>query len=286
MKKYFLLFFSIILLFSGIFFLGCTTARAPGTQADGSLPHLTETQNPALAITGDPEKTIRAFLGDPAAPVVFENNVTNSRGIDLKTYRVNGDRFTVDAETGTITGISVISPDSKRFGPLSKDQAEAIALDYARKNFPDFATRNMQLTESRILDHGDAGAEYTFAWSEQTFGISNGNFAGMNVDPNGKIHGYYANDKPAPVIRQAMISKAAANATAVDYVLAQTKISNITSVESSLSLNVYPGDRTTVVWSVDLEVRFQAPGGIEDHRGGIVAVDAMKGTIVNYEPCM
>ena len=286
MNKSLRVFFSTILVLGFLVCPGCTTTKAPGTQPDLSSSQPAETQDPARTTNGDPEKTIRAFLGDPAAPVVFEKNFTNTRGIDLKTYRVNGERFTVDAETGTIMGISVISPDSKKFGPLSKDQAEAIAFEYATRHFPDFSTRTMQLAESRLIDHGDAGAEYSFLWSEQTFGINNGNYAGLNVDPNGKIMGYHANDKPAPVIRPARISKAAANATAVDYVITQTRISNITTIESSSQLNVLQGDPATVAWTVDLEVRFQAPYGLEDHRGGKVYVDAMKGNVVNYEPCM
>ena len=286
MKNRLLVFFSLLLVLGFIICPGCTTTKASGTQPDLSSSQPAETQDPARTTAGDPEKTIRAFLGDPAAPVVFEKNFTSSRGIDLKTYRVDGERLTVDAETGSITGISVISPDSKKFGQLSKDQAEAVALEYATRHFPDFSTLNMQLAESRLIDHGAAGAEYSFTWSEQTFGINNGNRVGMNVDPNGKIMAYHANDKPAPVIRPAKISKAAANATAVEYVISRTQIGNITTIESGSRLSVLDSDPATVAWIVDLEIRFQAPYGLEDHRGGKVYVDAMKGNVVNYEPCM
>jgi len=286
MKNNLLLFFSTILVLGFIVCPGCTTTKVLGTQPDLSLSQQAGTQDPGRTTAGDPEKTIRAFLGDPAAPVVFEKNFTSSRGIDLKTYRVDSDRFTVDADTGAILGVSVISPDSKKFGPLSKDLAEAVALEYATRHFPDFSTRNMQLTGSQTLDHGAAGAEYSFTWSEQTSGINNGNRVGMNVDPNGKIMAYHANDNPAPVIRPAQISKAAANATAVEYVISRTQIGNITTIESGSQLNVLPGDPGTVAWTVDLEVRFQAPYGLEDHRGGTVYIDAMTGNVVNYEPCM
>ncbi|MDO9323691.1 MAG: hypothetical protein Q7T80_01910 [Methanoregula sp.] len=245
-----------------------------------------EWQNPVQTTGADPEKTIRAFIGDPAAQVEFEKNITNTRGIDMKMYRVNDNRFTIDAETGTVIGVSVISPDSKKFGPLSRNQAEAVAHEYAIKHYPDFTTRNMQLTESRTIDHGNAGAEYSFTWCEQVFGINNGNRVGMSVDPNGKIMGYYAEDKPAPVIRPAKISKESAHATAVDYVISQTRISNITTIESASQLNVLQSDPGTVVWTVDLEIRFHPPGGFEDHRGGRVYVDAMQGTVLKYEPCM
>lgn len=286
MKKILLVLFSILLVLGFIICPGCTTTKASGTQPDLSLSQPAETQDLARTTAGDPEKTIRAFLGDPAVPVVFEKNFTNTRGIDLKTYRVNGDRFTIDAETGTILGVSVISPDSKKIGPLSKDQAEVVALEYATRHFPDFSTRNMQLAESRLIDHGAAGAEYSFLWSEQTFGINNGNYAGLNVDPNGKIMGYHSNDKPAPVIRPSRISKAAANATAVEYVISRTQIGNITTIESGSRLSVHNSDPATIAWTVDLEIRFLLPSGLEDHRGGKVYVDAMKGNVINYEPCM
>lgn len=286
MKKYFLVFFSLILVLGFIVCPGCTSTKAQVIQPERTSSFQEETLNPARTTVADPIESIRTFIGDPAAQVVFEKNFTNTRGIDLKTYRVNGDRFTLDPDTGTVIGVSVISPDSKKFGPLSKDQAEAVAYDYAIKHFPDFTTRNMQLTESRTIDHGAAGAEYSFLWSEQSFGINIGNYAGMSVDPNGKIMAYHENNKPAPAVRPAKISKMTANATAVDYVISQTQISNITAIESVSQLTVFRGDRKTVVWNVDLEVRFQAPYGLEDHRGGNVYVDAMNGTVVNYEPCM
>jgi len=277
---------SVFVVFCLVLCSGCSTMPAPVHQQDMSSPDVGGLQQPEQKSIADPGTIVRQYLGDPAAPVVFEKNFTNSRGVDLGMYRVNDERFTVDAMTGTIIGVSVISPDSKKFGPLSKDQAEAVALDYAMRHYPDFSSRNMQLAESRLIDHGDMGAEYSFLWSEQKFAIDLGNYAGMSVDPNGKIMAYHETNKPVPAVRQAKISKMTANATAVDYVISQTQIRNISAIESDSHLTVLDGNPATVAWDVDLEVRFLLPNGLEDHRGGRVYVDAMKGTVVNYEPCM
>jgi hypothetical protein len=279
-------FFSVLALFCLVFCTGCSTSPAPGHVQNVSAPDQTDGNSPGGTTVADPEKTIRAFLGDPAAPVVFEKNFTSPRGIDRGLYRVNNERFTVDAMTGSIVGVSVIGSDAKQPGPLSREQAEAVALDYATRHYPDFSTRNMQLAESRLIDHGDAGAEYSFLWSEQQSGIDLGNYVGMSVDPNGKIMAYHQLDKPVPAVRPAKISKATANATAVDHVISFTQIRNITAIESGSRLVVPDSNPATVAWRVDLEVRFMAPNGIEDHRGGNVYVDAINGTVINYEPCM
>ncbi|WP_292349741.1 YcdB/YcdC domain-containing protein [Methanoregula sp. PtaU1.Bin006] len=286
MKNILLTVFSIIIVFTLVFCMGCSTTKVPDPSQDLSSPDPGGWKNTAPAILQTPEKSIRTFLGDPDAPVIFERNFTNSRGIDLGVYQAYGERFTVDAMTGSIIGISVISPDVKKTGPLSKDQAEAVALDYAMRHYPDFSSRNMQLAESGLIDHGDMGAEYSFLWSEQKSGINLGNYVGMSVDPNGKIMNYHEINKPVPAVRPAEVSKMAANATAVDHVISRTKIRNITAIESGSRLSVIDSNPATVAWIVDLEIRFLLPNGLEDHRGGNVYVDAMKGNVINYEPCM
>ncbi|MDD4137824.1 MAG: hypothetical protein PHT99_08050 [Methanoregula sp.] len=236
----------------------------------------------------DPVESIREFIGDPAAPVRFERTMTNVMGENIDMYTVNMDRFAVDAETGTLISASFISLSPVTAGNYSLDTAGAVGLAYAKKNYPDFSVRNMQLTESKTLDHGAGGVEYSFTWSEQSYGINIGNYVHVSVDPLGRILNYFARDIPAPGVEPAKIGKETANTTAVDYVITSTRISNITSIESTSQLTVLPTDQKRVVWNVNLAIHFRSPdyGGMEDHRGGIVWVDAMNGSVVGYEPCM
>jgi hypothetical protein len=277
MKKIPAILVTAILISGFLLCSGCTSATTPAADRYAG---------PKM----DPKESVRAFIGEPTATVEFERSMTNVFGEQSDVYKVNRDRFYVDAKTGRVLLASFLSRDPVKTGPYTKDSAEALALAYAKEHYPDFTSRNMQLTESKILDHGDGGMEYAYSWSEQLYGINLGNSVHVSVDPLGRIMNYYSRDKPAPAVQPAKITKDAANATAVDYVINQTRISTITSIESSPQLEVMLTDQNKVVWNVNLEIRFKSPyegmEGMEDHRGGHVYVDAMDGEVVNYEPCM
>lgn len=286
MKKIFPLFFFVILISGFIAGSGCISAIIPDIQIADPISGDDDAQETAQTAWRDPEESIRTFLGDPTARVVFERNITNIPGGKLEIFRVNDDRFTVDTKTGTIIGASFISREPAESENFTR-AAEPIARECAISRFAGFASRNMQLTEARKIDHGAMGIEYSFIWQEQSYGINNGNIVAVSVSPSGNILSYHARDRPAPVLRAAKISKMVANATAVDYVIANTKITNITDVKSTSALYVMLEDENRVAWRVNLEILFRSPSmGMEDHRGGEVYVDAITGEVVKYNPCM
>lgn len=235
----------------------------------------------------DPTESIRQFIGDPEAVVVFEERRVNVAGEPYKSYRVNNDHFTVDPETGTVTSALFISVPMTTKITLSREQAKNSARIFAQLHYYNFNARNMVLTESQAVDHGDAATEYSYTWNEQDQNINTGNLIHVSLNTDGSVRSYYARDKTAPKMEPARISKGQAIDTATRYVIETIKIRNISSNETSALLTVMPDGSNRVVWIVQVVLRYMdLRFGFEDHRGGAVYIDAMTGEIVKFDPCL
>jgi hypothetical protein len=235
----------------------------------------------------EPTESIRQFIGDPEAVVVFEERMVNVAGEPFETYRVNKDRFIVDPETGMVTGAQFVEAQRKIQGPLSVEQAKNSAKIFAQIHYNNFNSRNMVLTESQAIDHGDAGTEYSYTWNEQDQSINTGNLVHVSLNTDGSVRSYHARYKTVPRMEPARISKSQAIDTATRYVIETTKVSNISSNETSALLTAMPDGSNRVVWIVSVILRYMDLRlGIEDHRGGSVYIDAMNGEIVKFDPCL
>lgn len=253
----------------------------------GNLLFVVFPQPAAEAKPIDPTESIRQFIGDSEAVVVFEERMVNVAGEPFETYRVNNDRFIVDPETGMVTGARFVETPRKIQGSLSVEQAKNSAKIFAQLHYHNFNSRNMVLTESQAIDHGDAATEYSYTWNEQDQRINTGNLVHVSLYTDGRIMSYHARDKTASRLEPARISKSQAIDTATRYVIETTKVSNISSNETSAQLTVMMDGSNRVVWIVSvvfqyMDLRF----GFEDHRGGSVYIDAMTGEVVEFNPCM
>lgn len=266
-----------------------------GTPTVSSLPakNVPDSTIPATGLEPsvtprDDEKAIRSFMDDPTESIVFQKKMTTADGKELEIYAANKSQFYVDSDTGQVIGAVFLSREPVKSGPYTLESAETPALVFVRNHYPSFSSRNMHLISSKVLDHGDAGVEYSYTWAELVNGVNIGNQAGISIDPNGKILSYHSSDGHVPHVEPAKITLETANSTAVNYILSRTNISNITRIESSGHLTFNQPDRTEEIWSMQVEIRFMSPysdGGFEDHRGGWFQIDAMNGTVVGYEPC-
>lgn len=235
----------------------------------------------------DPTESIRQFIGDSEAVVVFEERMVNVAGEPYDKYLVNDDRFTVDPETGMVTGAWFDQVPMKIKISPSLEQAKNSARIFALLHYPDFNARNMVLTESQAIDHGDAATEYSYTWNEQELSINTGNLVHVSLNTDGSVRSYYARDKTAPRKEPARISKRQAIDTATRYVIETTKVSNISSNETSALLTVMPGGNDRVVWVVNVVLRYPDPRlGFEDHHGGAVYIDARTGKVVKFDSCL
>lgn len=253
----------------------------------GTLWFVIFPQTVAEAKPVDPTESIRQFIGDPEAVVVFEERTVNVAGDSFETYRVNKDRFIVDPETGMVTGARFVETPRKIQGSLSVEQAKNSAKIFAQLHYHNFNTRNMVLTESQAIDHGDASTEYSYTWNEQEQSINTGNLVHVSLYTDGSVMSYHARDKTTPRLEQVRISKSQAIDTATRYVIETTNVSNMSSNETSAQLTVMPDGSNRVVWVVSVVFRYMdLRFGFEDHRGGSVYIDAMTGEVVKFNPCL
>lgn len=290
--------FLISMALIGLVILAGCAALAPGTgngpslPADGTRPavspaaSLNPAGSPSAAVPRDPVEAIREFTGNQTAAVILTYNLTASDGRRIDIYRMGGDNFYVNGNTGTVMGASFSLPPVKT-GPYTNVTAEPVARAFAGKHYPGFATRNMA-ARSETLDHGDGGIEYQYTWTEMEDGVEVGNIVMVSVNPDGQVLSYHAYDEPVPHFEPARISKETANATAVDYVITRGSIKNITEIRSWSRLALNPLDRSEVTWVVDMMVVFQDPGypGGSDYRGGLVTIDGVNGTVIGYNPLL
>jgi hypothetical protein len=290
--------FLISIALTGLVILAGCAASAPGTgngpalSAESARPtvspavSLNPAGSPSAAAPRDPVDAIREFTGNQTAAITLASNLTAYDGRRIDIYRMGGDNFYVDGNTGTVMGASFSLPPL-RTGPYTNATAEPVARAFAEKHYPGFATRNM-VARSETLDHGDGGIEYTYTWTEMEDGVDVGNLVEVSVNPDGQVLSYHAYDDPVPHFEPARISKETANATAVDFVISRGSIKNVTEIRSWSQLALNPLNRSEVTWVVDMMVVFRDPGypGGSDYRGGLVTIDGVNGTVINYNPLL
>jgi len=258
---------------------------------DTVLPDPTpvRTQRPLTDAPGAPawvdedRRIVQVFLENLNAIVVYERMESSNVTGDYHIYRTDDGEFYVNDQSRRVDRAGFyesVSPTKKVL--IDQDRAESIARSYAVKKYPGFSTRNMQLTGSKLLDHGDAGKEYSFTWEEQAFGVSVGNFVMISVEPEkGEIITYLSRDRETLAISAPKITKEQAVETAVKYFKDISSLSSTEGLKTTAKLSVVPSLQNRVVWIVDLHI--DLPDG--DHRGGGVYVDTETGDVLDFNPC-
>ncbi|MEN6610852.1 MAG: hypothetical protein ABFC24_08410 [Methanoregulaceae archaeon] len=231
-------------------------------------------------------RIVQAFLENPDATVVYERNESDSRTGDYHIYRTDDGEFYVNDWSRRIDRAGFyesVQPAQKVVIP--QDQAESIARSYAVKHYPGFSTRNLVMTEAKLLDHGAMGKEFSFGWQEQVFGVANGNFVLISVSPeHGGILSYLSRDRTAPEITEPKIAKEQAVGTAVNYFMNISALTSTERLQTSASASVVPFLDDRVMWIVNLHI--DLPGDPLGHRGGEVYVDADTGDVAYFNPCL
>ncbi len=228
---------------------------------------------------------VQAFLENPDAAVVYERNETDSRLGDYHIYRTDDGEFYVNDRTRRVDRAGFYeSVKPATTVSIPQEEAESIARSYAERNYPKFSTRNMVLTEAKLLDHGAAGKEYSFGWQEQVLGVANGNFVMICVSPeHGEILTYLSRDRTVSGITEPKIGREQAVETAVKYFTNVSALSGTEGLETSATVSVVPFLQDRVMWIVNLHI--DLPEDPLGHRGGEVYVDAGTGDVVLFNPC-
>lgn len=131
------------------------------------------------------------FLNAPDATVQYQK----TERLNLGEYYVFGTgdgQVYVNARTGAVERATFDSArKDSRDVRLDRAAAEATARAYAEEKYSGFAKKNMQLTRSDLVSHGDAGSEYSYIWREEISGVLTPNTVVVNLNPStGEIVSY------------------------------------------------------------------------------------------------
>lgn len=187
-------------------------------------------------------------------------------------------RYYVNKETGDIE--FAYFPDARSGSDRAQvdiQQAGTEALAFAKDKYRTFGSRNMELTESALLDHGAGGLEYIFAWSEKINGVFTLNKVFITVDPgNGRIISYMAKERETKINLEPGVSQS----EAVIIALEQFGDLKDTRTDAYLSVIYTEPNVQTLGWII--EVSAAPVDGLV--QGGQVVVDAMNGNVVLFNP--
>jgi hypothetical protein len=167
---------------------------------------------------------------------------------------------------------SVISRNKLSHSSVTIDEAFTIAQDYAGINYFNFYNRSMVLSQSRIIEDGDAGKTILFVWIEKINEISSPNGVMILINQNnGDTDLYTAIDQPVDVNIVPAVSRDDAINKAIGA------FSPIFIENSSAQLVVLPADANSqhLVWLVNL---YGTPKDMIK-QGGEVLIDAHSGEI-------
>jgi len=222
------------------------------------------------------KENIQKFTSSPDEAITYLGMKEIQGG---KVYEVatKTGRFTVNAKTGEIesavirNGLAASAITAKDLAGM-KEQAKV----FVAKNYRNFASKNMILSESRILDHGDAGKEYLFVWSEMAGEAYTPSAVMVSILPDwDNSIAYIAIDRPLLVDTTPEVAQDVAQKTAM-RALAMGSAANFQS-----KLVVIPdGDSQKLAWIVDtIEMDEDNTG-----HGGSVIVDAISGNVLSVNP--
>jgi hypothetical protein len=258
--------------------IACGT-QSPRPSQSISVPDtsVSNVTGPPTEITVEDAKEIVAeFSGVNPRDIAYIDTVDYGIGNEYRFSSPSGEYY-VNEATGSIERVYFfLNQDCTGTVEYSLDQAKDRARQFAERNFPGFNAKNMTITDEEFINHGDAGNEYLFVWTEVRDGVILPSVVVISVNPcSCEIMSYMGVERPVSIPIVPKITRDTAVATALTaYPGVET-----TSVDAFLSVIFDPGDRRNqvLVWNVDIR-------GIPKDRisqGGMVTIDASTGEILS-----
>ena len=254
-----------------VFGLSLVLACSVSALADNS-----QILTPETIVSGIVKENIQKFTGSPNEVITYNGLKELPHG---KVYEVTTKtgRFYVNTKTGDIesaiirNGLSASSINAKNL-----DSMKAQVKAFAEKNYKNFTSKKMVLTESRIIDHGDAGKEYLFIWNEIVGEAYTQSTVQISVLPdwNNSIT-YVGIDRPLLVNTTPEVSRDDAQEKTL------RAFDMGASAKTQSKLVVIPFDNNQkLVWIIDtIELDKDNMS-----RGGTVTVDAVSGNVLSTNP--
>ncbi len=219
----------------------------------------------------------QGFLDAPDATVQYQK----TERLNLGEYHVFGTgegQVYVNARTGVVERATFDSArkDSHNIR-LDRAAAEAAARAYAEKKYRGFAEKNMRLTRSNLVAHGDAGSEYSCIWREEIEDVLTPNTVVVNVNPGtGEIMSYLGIQREIKSPLEPKLSRD----EALKIAAGQFPGIRVTDATADLSVEYTRPDTQTLTWVITMR------GEPADHvlQGGLVVIDAQTGEVLMVSP--
>jgi hypothetical protein len=253
------------------FILACSAVAAVDNSAtSGALI------SPGTIGTGTIKENIQKLTGIPNEAITYVGTKELPTGTVYE-LMTNTGRFDINAKTGEIetavirNGMAANSINAMDLAGM-KEQVNA----FAEKNYRNFADKTMVLSDSRVIDHGDAGKEYYFVWNEMAGDAYTQNVVQVSVFPEwGNSIAYIGIDRPLLIETTPKVSQNDARQKALDT------FGMSTSAKIQSKLVVIPSvDSQKLAWIVDMV----EPGKDNTSRGGTVIIDAVSGNVLSTNP--
>jgi hypothetical protein len=217
------------------------------------------------------------FLNAPDATVQYQK----TERLNLGEYYVFGTgdgQVYVNARTGAVERATFDSArKDSRDVRLDRAAAEATARAYAEEKYSGFGKKNMRLTRSDLVSHGDAGSEYSYIWREEISGVLTPNTVVVNLNPStGEIISYLGIQREIKCSLEPKLSRD----EALKIVAGQFPGIRVTGATADLSVEYTRPDTQTLTWVITMR------GEPEDHvlQGGLVVIDAQTGEVLMVSP--
>jgi len=219
----------------------------------------------------------QGFLDAPDATVQYQK----TEHLNLGEYYVFGTgegQVYVNTRTGVVerAAFDTARKNSHEIR-LDRAGAEAAARAYAEKKYSGFAEKNMQLIESNLVAHGDAGSEYSCIWREEIEDVLTPNTVVVNVNPDtGEIISYLGIQREIRCPLEPALSRDEALKAAAGHFPGI----RVTDATADLSIEYVRPDTQTLTWVITMK------GEPEDHilQGGLVVIDAQTGDVLMVSP--
>ncbi|WP_292366510.1 PepSY domain-containing protein [Methanoculleus sp. UBA208] len=217
------------------------------------------------------------FLNAPDATVQYQK----TERLNLGEYYVFGTgdgQIYVNARTGAVERATFDSArKDSRDVRLDRAAAEATARAYAEEKYSGFGKKNMRLTRSDLVSHGDAGSEYSYIWREEISGVLTPNTVVVNLNPStGEIISYLGIQREIECSLEPKLSRD----EALKIAAGQFPGIRVTNATADLSVEYTRPDAQTLTWVITIR------GEPVDHvlQGGLVIIDAQTGEVLMVSP--
>jgi hypothetical protein len=227
-----------------------------------------------LVVTAAKEN-LHKFTGSDADTI---NGITLMKTYVGDVYQVTTDAdnvYNINVKTGQVETAMVHGDLDYSVAGKDVSHMERVAEAFVGKHYTNFSDKKMTLIRSQVIDHGDMGKEYVYAWNAKSGEAYTLSSASVSFYPDDNLIYYHGIDRELRVDTSPKVSQADAEKTGEDAF----KMGSSAETESRLIVRP-SGDSQILAWMVDT-VEYDKLGIAH---GGSVIIDAITGEVLSTNP--